>query len=435
MRDRKAATKRTNLSSKEYRARLPKRTAYHWQKLDVAVYIGYRSSNDTWHSRIRRDGITTKRFLANADTERDADGETVLTYRQATKKVLDLAEQPTPEPRTTKLNYTVIDAADAYIRWAKLRTKSSAATEATIKFHILPKLGRFSVDVLTSEQLERWMDGIAESKARARSAIVTDPKTGKRVKLVRYLPEHEGVDKSELVRRRKATANRVWNMLRALLNHAYRRGHANSDAAWRGVKAFEDVSKPVERFLSQAECRRLLDNIGDDFRPLVTALLLTGARYSEIRNTKVQDFDSVHDTLTVRHPKRRGHGVRSIELSTEAVAFFREHTHGRTGDEYILVREDGVSQWGRSHQTRRMRLACEAAKIHPPVGVHVLRHSVASHLLKRGVGLKYIFEALGHSNIAITSKHYAHVETTELKKQLDRHGMKLAPPPTKEQAT
>jgi len=169
----------------------------------------------------------------------------------------------------------------------------------------------------------------------------------------------------------------------------------------------------------------------EDFGALVTALLLTGARYSEIRHAKVQDFDTEHETLTVRKPKRRGHGVRSIDLSAEATAFFREHTGGRKLDEYVFVHSDGT-QWGRSHQTRRMRLACEAAGIHPTVGVHVLRHSVASHFLKRGVGLKYISEALGHSNIAITSKHYAHVEKSELRKQLDRHGMKIVPKHGKE---
>jgi integrase len=43
------------------------------------------------------------------------------------------------------------------------------------------------------------------------------------------------------------------------------------------------------------------------------------------------------------------------------------------------------------------------------VGVHTLRHSSASALLERGIGLKTVSEMLGHSSVAITGDIYQHV--------------------------
>jgi integrase len=45
----------------------------------------------------------------------------------------------------------------------------------------------------------------------------------------------------------------------------------------------------------------------------------------------------------------------------------------------------------------------------PPIRFHDLRHSHATILLERGVALKVIQVRLGHSNIEITSRLYAHV--------------------------
>jgi integrase len=43
------------------------------------------------------------------------------------------------------------------------------------------------------------------------------------------------------------------------------------------------------------------------------------------------------------------------------------------------------------------------------VGVHTLRHSAASALLGKGIGLKTVSEMLGHSSVAITGDVYQHV--------------------------
>ena len=74
----------------------------------------------------------------------------------------------------------------------------------------------------------------------------------------------------------------------------------------------------------------------------------------------------------------------------------------------MFTREDG-EPWGRSHQFRRMKDACQRARISPAVSFHILRHTHASQLVQRGTPLPVIAAQLGHSDTRICERHYAHL--------------------------
>jgi integrase len=207
-------------------------------------------------------------------------------------------------------------------------------------------------------------------------------------------------------RRRKAAANRIFNVLQAALNLAWRHSQAPSDEAWRKVERFKAVDAPVLRYLTDAECKRLVNASPEDFRELVRAALLTGCRYGELTALRCADFNPDAGTVLIRTSKS-GHS-RHVVLTEEAQRFFAEAVTGRASDTLMFLRANG-SPWQPSDKRRPLSAACKAAKIVPAIGFHVLRHTHGSTLAMKGVPLPVIAKQLGHADTRMTERHYAHL--------------------------
>lgn len=75
---------------------------------------------------------------------------------------------------------------------------------------------------------------------------------------------------------------------------------------------------------------------------------------------------------------------------------------------------------------RILDAAARRAGITRHVHPHMIRHSLATHLLERGMDLRFIQKLLGHESI-ITTQIYTHVSTTHLRDTIDKchpHGEK-----------
>lgn len=182
--------------------------------------------------------------------------------------------------------------------------------------------------------------------------------------------------------------------------------HVPSDDQWRRVRPFHDVDAPVVRYLTQAECVRLVNACPADFRQIVRAALLTGCRYGELAALRARDFNADARVLTIRASKSGK--ARHVVLTDEGAEFLSQITAGRARDEVIFVRSDG-RVWKASDQQRPLARACKTAKISPAVSFHILRHTHGSTLAMRGVPMPVIAKQLGHADTRMTEKHYAHL--------------------------
>ena len=248
---------------------------------------------------------------------------------------------------------------------------------------------------LTAKHIVDWRHGLAEAPRRI--------PTGK---LAEQATRDFDASDAEEVRRRRATANRVLTILKAALNHAFAEGLAASDAAWRRAKPFRSVDEARIRFLTPDEARRLCNACAPDFRALVQGALSTGMRYGELCRLRVADFNADAGTVTVRASKSGR--SRHVAVADEGVALFRAVTAGKDGDALIFVRADGGA-WGKSHQARPIAEASARAHIRPAATFHVLRHTYGSALAMRGVPMAVIQAQLGHADMRMTVKHYAHL--------------------------
>ena len=211
---------------------------------------------------------------------------------------------------------------------------------------------------------------------------------------------------ADAVRARRSTTNRIFAILRAALNHAFHENRVASDEAWRKVKPFREVSAPVVHFLSDDECRRIVNACRGAFRNIVKGALLTGCRYGELTRMCVSDFNAEVGTITVQESKSGK--PRHVVLTDEGRALFSELTAGRIGGDLIFAREDG-GVWRPSQQQHHLDAASARAKIDPAPTFHILRHTYASALAMRGAPMGVVAAQLGHSDTRMTERHYAHL--------------------------
>jgi integrase len=389
------------LETRTARARLPIGPKPYFRRLEIGFHLGYRrlSNGGTWIARrFAEDGRYREFRLGLADDTQDAEGVSVLDYGQAQKAArewwrAELRREEGNDMRTGP--YTVADAVADYLKALERRGgKSVYHARRAAEVHVLPALGSQQVAKLTAKRIEDWHHGLAEKPPLARS------KPGKK-------PNHRKADNSpDGIRRRRATANRVMTVLKAALNHAWKAGQVPSDEAWRRVRPFKAVQTARVRYLSGAECTRLVNACDPAFRNLVRAALLTGCRYSELAALRAADFNADAGVVTISHSKAGK--PRHVVLTDEGRWFFAALTAGKLADDPIFTRADG-GVWGKSHQLRPTSDACRRAKIKPAVSFHVLRHTHGSMLAMRGAPMAVIAEQLGHADIRMTEKHYAHL--------------------------
>jgi integrase len=382
------------LETRAARSRLRVQKKPFFRLIEPGLHLGYRklaSGPGTWVVRKYRGAgaykVTNLRTpdgrIILADDFAEADGTAILSFSQAQQTARTKPEQSAPEP------YTVADAVADYLRFLKSEGRSAYAIQQakyTTDAFILPVLGKVKLAALTSDRLRHWRDALAEMPNRH----------------VNKISVGNSVD---ALRARRATVNRKWTTLVAILNRAFREGKVDADISWRKIKPFEATSAARLRYLTIDEARRLINATDPEFRPLVQAALQTGARYGELIRLQVRDFDPDAGTLGITQSKSGK--PRHVVLTDEGASFFAQLCAGRRGDEVMLRYDDG-RPFGKTMQ-KWMEMACEHASITPRITFHVLRHTWASLSIMAGVPVMVVARNLGHADTRMVEKHYGHL--------------------------
>ena len=131
---------------------------------------------------------------------------------------------------------------------------------------------------------------------------------------------------------------------------------------------------------------------------LVKTLFFTGARISEFVDLKIEDFFFDEEIVVVKNGK--GDKQRTIPITK---------TLAQEIQTYIGNRQTGYLFESRLHNKytpRRIQQIVKAiakeARINKKVHPHLLRHTIATHLLEHGMPLEQIQIFLGHERIENT---------------------------------
>ncbi|MGP8166608.1 MAG: tyrosine-type recombinase/integrase [Steroidobacteraceae bacterium] len=376
--------KTVRLDTREQRKRLPPRHEPYYVDVAKGVAVGYRRgvTAASWYLRRFNGNKYHKRELGQADDDVPADGVRVLAWPDVVK--LAIVEPARADAYSAK--YSVHQSVADYFehRRARGRSGESVKIDEGKVGAFLEKFADTQVSALTTRDLQSWRDRLVSQPAV--NADITETK------------------RRDMLRASQATANRIWAICRAALNHAFRTGRVDTDLAWRRIQPFQDVDEARKRFLSIVEANKLLGACKGPFRDLVQAALLTGLRPGELVRLTVGQFQETRLEVSAGKTGKS----RFVPLTTQGVALFKKLAKGRPPDALMLPNAE-MKSWSRMQIARAMRAAVTAAQLETSAQFYDLRRSYGSLLANAQANDATIAHALGHADTRMTRRHYAHL--------------------------
>ncbi|RYZ57222.1 MAG: integrase [Chitinophagaceae bacterium] len=170
----------------------------------------------------------------------------------------------------------------------------------------------------------------------------------------------------------------------------------------------------LPKVLSERELERMFSAVYNlKHKALLFTAYSAGLRVSEVVNLKLSDIDSSRMQICIERSK--GKKDRYVGLSILLLDVLRAYLRKTCPRPQTYLFEGdrpGVPYTSRSAQLV-FHQARNKAGIQKRVSFHALRHSFATHLLEKGIDIRYIKDLLGHFSIK-TTERYLHVKKEEL---------------------
>lgn len=167
---------------------------------------------------------------------------------------------------------------------------------------------------------------------------------------------------------------------------------------------FIRMPKKERSYLTEHEVEMLIEEIPSRLIQLMATFLFnTGLRISECLHLRMDDVDLEKRTIYVHEGK--GGKDRIVPINDKLYGLLMDYRdnwrESYKSDFFFSTKKTGCVSY--SYANSSIRNAAKKAGIDKGVSCHLLRHSFASALVKRKVGVVEISKLLGHSSLAVTS--------------------------------
>jgi site-specific recombinase XerD len=195
------------------------------------------------------------------------------------------------------------------------------------------------------------------------------------------------------------------------------------------------IEKKLPHYLNEEQIEQLLavvdsdtTTIGRRNQLIIYLLYSTGMRISELLALTVHD---IHLDTGLLRIHGKGGKQRLLPLTTPVQALLSAYVssvlpqlihpekHSETTPLFCVWYGKVIKPLTRQACWGILKELCVRANISQSVSPHMLRHSLATHLLKRGVNLRALQMLLGHEQLQ-TVQVYTHVETSYLRTIYDK---------------
>ena len=281
--------------------------------------------------------------------------------------------------------------AEQHLAHVKGHLRSWDSTETLLRRHLVPRWGKLRLDEIRSQAIALWL----AEKAGEGLAPAT-------------------VEKIRVTFGRSFELARQWGMQGAASNPV------------RGVPRPKFDNKR-ERFLTREQAGRLLDAAGrslnPQLRPILSLLLLTGVRVSELLHAEWRHVDLERRAWHI--PITKTGKARYVPLSQAAVDVI-EALPKFPGCPYLIPNpETRLCFVSVKHGWQTVRRDAGL----PDLRLHDLRHSAASFMINGGVDLYAVGRILGHADHKSTMR-YSHLANETLMRAVEAGAAGLAAQPS-----
>jgi len=197
--------------------------------------------------------------------------------------------------------------------------------------------------------------------------------------------------------------------------------------------SFPKLGKKLPKFLPEEEIEKLLETAAKDTtlsgqrnKIMLCLMYVCGIRVTELIELTISriQFDTGLIRICGKGNKER---LVPLPLSVlQIVRLYIENIHprlssGYSGTDFLfpVVYGGKVRSMTRQAFWTLLKKIVQQAQIDHHVSPHVLRHSVATHLLKKGANLRLLQLVLGHEQLQ-TVQIYTHVDISHLRKLYDQ---------------
>lgn len=184
-------------------------------------------------------------------------------------------------------------------------------------------------------------------------------------------------------------------------------------------KFFWEIPRPKKPFqlpnvLGEREITRLFKSLTNlKHKAILFTAYSAGLRVSETVNLMLRDIDS--DRMQIKIKSGKGKKDRYVALSPIVLDILRSYIKLSDPRPIKFLFESEVP--GQAYSSRSAQKVFQRAKekvgIRKEVSFHSLRHSFATHLLEKGIDIRFIKDILGHFSIKTTEK-YLHLKKDQL---------------------
>jgi len=327
--------------------------------------------------------------------------EEARTKADKMRHAVQLGADPLGEKRDRQKAATVGEVLDTYLESQHFKGKApqtQATDRGRINRHLKPTLGNVPVTLLRDEQIKRAFADIRDGK--------TAMKDGKPIR------EKMGSRALARVRGGEGAARKSVRLLRSVLGWAVREKLITDNAA-RDSETGTDGVRDVILEDAQAYGRlfKTLDKMEAEkrIRPAaadaIRVIALTGARRGEVTGMLWQHVDLKAGLVTLpasghKTGKKTGK-PRIIGLPTAAQTLVARQP-AREPKDYVFAPSHGAGPIVLSKLWTKIRAEAELPQ---GIGLHGLRHSLASHMAMQGAQASEIMTALGHRSITTSAKY------------------------------